>query len=161
MVTQRRRLRRRQPIGSDSPSTQPGVLTISPPIPTTMSNIPAITISPSQCVSISPAEPQAKIATPQTIIATLGTTTSTISTKQDDRACSHLTVTRLYTTEHVCSVCYQVGAFGWLYRCTQDSELLIEHDIKNGAEVVSDNHSQVSGAVADLNSWIGENRRSL
>ena len=45
-------------------------------------------------------------------------------------------MTRLYTSEFRCGVCFRVPTTGWLYRCTQDRELLIEDDAERG-EVVS------------------------
>jgi len=50
-------------------------------------------------------------------------------------ACTHLTMTRLYTDEYRCSMCLRIGPLGWVYRCTQDRELLIEEDMENGNEV--------------------------
>ena len=50
-------------------------------------------------------------------------------------ACTHITMTRLWTTEFQCPTCLQQGSFGWLYRCTQDRELLIENDMDFGREV--------------------------
>jgi hypothetical protein len=47
-------------------------------------------------------------------------------------SCTHLTMTRLYTTEFQCSNCCQKGSFGWLYRCTQDRELMLEDDLDKG-----------------------------
>ena len=49
--------------------------------------------------------------------------------------CTHLTVTRLYTKEFRCSVCFREGPAGWLWRCTQDRELLLEEDMERGLEV--------------------------
>jgi hypothetical protein len=52
--------------------------------------------------------------------------------------CTHLTMTRLYTTEFRCSLCLRVGSMGWIYRCTQDRDLLIEDDMERGNEVSND-----------------------
>ncbi|KAE9370370.1 hypothetical protein N431DRAFT_509478 [Stipitochalara longipes BDJ] len=49
-------------------------------------------------------------------------------------ACTHLTMTRLYTNEYRCSMCLRIGSMGWIYRCTQDRELLIEEDMEHGRE---------------------------
>lgn len=49
--------------------------------------------------------------------------------------CTHLTTTRLYTEDFRCALCLRVGSFGWLYRCTQDRELLLDEDMENGFEV--------------------------
>jgi hypothetical protein len=45
--------------------------------------------------------------------------------------CTHITMTRMYTQEFRCAICRRPGPMGWLYRCTQDSELLIEDDLEN------------------------------
>jgi hypothetical protein len=47
-------------------------------------------------------------------------------------SCTHLTMTRLYTSEFRCAVCFQEGSLGWLYRCTQDRELMLEDDVDRG-----------------------------
>ncbi|PMD59238.1 uncharacterized protein K444DRAFT_591416 [Hyaloscypha bicolor E] len=44
--------------------------------------------------------------------------------------CTHLTMTRLYTSEYRCSICLRIGSMGWVYRCTQDRELLLEEDME-------------------------------
>jgi hypothetical protein len=49
--------------------------------------------------------------------------------------CTHLTMTRLYTTEFRCSMCFRAGSMGWVYRCTQDRELVLEDDMERGDEV--------------------------
>ncbi|KAH8668005.1 hypothetical protein BGZ60DRAFT_528346 [Tricladium varicosporioides] len=41
-------------------------------------------------------------------------------------------MTRLYTKDFRCASCARVGSFGWLYRCTQDRELLLEDDYEQG-----------------------------
>ncbi|KAF4634540.1 hypothetical protein G7Y89_g3569 [Cudoniella acicularis] len=41
-------------------------------------------------------------------------------------------MTRLYTDEFRCSVCFREGSLGWLWRCTQDRELLLEDDLDRG-----------------------------
>ncbi|KAL2075537.1 hypothetical protein VTL71DRAFT_480 [Oculimacula yallundae] len=46
--------------------------------------------------------------------------------------CTHLTTTRLYTADFRCVFCMRAGSFGWVYRCTQDRELLLDEDIQNG-----------------------------
>ncbi|PVH89592.1 hypothetical protein DL98DRAFT_401449 [Cadophora sp. DSE1049] len=48
--------------------------------------------------------------------------------------CTHITTTRLYTEDFRCTQCLRLGSFGWLYRCTQDRELLLEEDIERGCE---------------------------
>ncbi|CZR57237.1 uncharacterized protein PAC_07127 [Phialocephala subalpina] len=51
-----------------------------------------------------------------------------------EAACTHLTMTRFYTnnSELVCSHCGQPPANGWLWRCTQDRELILEDDADRG-----------------------------
>ena len=49
--------------------------------------------------------------------------------------CTHLTMTRLYTSEFRCGVCFRPASMGWVYRCTQDRELLIEEEIEHGEPV--------------------------
>ncbi|ESZ94571.1 hypothetical protein SBOR_5061 [Sclerotinia borealis F-4128] len=46
--------------------------------------------------------------------------------------CTHLTTTRLFTTEFRCSICFREGSFGWIWRCTQDRELMLEDDMDHG-----------------------------
>lgn len=55
--------------------------------------------------------------------------------KANNGQCTHLTMTRLYTTDYRCCICLQVGSMGWVYRCTQDRELLLENDMERGDEV--------------------------
>lgn len=49
--------------------------------------------------------------------------------------CTHLTMTRLYTEDFRCVVCYQIASTGWLYRCTQDRELILEDDFEQNSLV--------------------------
>lgn len=49
--------------------------------------------------------------------------------------CTHLTMVRLYTSELRCSVCLRVPSMGWLYRCSQDRELLLEQGVELGIQV--------------------------
>ncbi len=73
--------------------------------------------------------------------------------------CTHLTMTRLFTEDFCCAVCLQVGTFGWLYRCTQDRELLLEEDIENGFEVSQVIPSQLRRFM--LNEWCQEKLDAL
>jgi hypothetical protein len=50
--------------------------------------------------------------------------------------CTHHTMTRVYNPHFRCTMCLQHGPFGWLYRCTQDRELIIEHDLQAGHQRV-------------------------
>jgi hypothetical protein len=57
--------------------------------------------------------------------------------------CTHLTMTRLYGIR--CQVCLREGSFGWVYRCTQDREVLLEDEMERGVEVrsVKCNHTRL------------------
>ncbi|KAH7144476.1 hypothetical protein B0J13DRAFT_675803 [Dactylonectria estremocensis] len=46
--------------------------------------------------------------------------------------CTHLTVTRLFGVDFICEVCHRPGPFGWVYRCTQDRDELIEQAASRG-----------------------------
>ncbi|APA10942.1 hypothetical protein SS1G_03367 [Sclerotinia sclerotiorum 1980 UF-70] len=46
--------------------------------------------------------------------------------------CTHLTTTRLFTREFRCGICFREGSFGWVWRCTQDRELMLEDDMDHG-----------------------------
>ncbi|KAI8717791.1 hypothetical protein NCS52_00856100 [Fusarium sp. LHS14.1] len=41
-------------------------------------------------------------------------------------SCTHTTMTRVYEKDSVCCSCRRSGQFGWLYRCTQDIEQIID-----------------------------------
>lgn len=49
--------------------------------------------------------------------------------------CTHMTTTRIYNPQFRCSLCFKPGEFGWLYRCTQDRELVLEDDLEKGNAV--------------------------
>ena len=49
--------------------------------------------------------------------------------------CTHLTTTRLFTKEFRCGICFREGSFGWVWRCTQDRELMLEDDLDHGHAV--------------------------
>ena len=49
--------------------------------------------------------------------------------------CTHHIMTRLYTTEFHCSLCSEAGQFGWVYRCAQDRELLMDDEWERGFPV--------------------------
>ena len=52
--------------------------------------------------------------------------------------CTHLTMTRLYSTEFRCQICLHHDPLGWIYRCDQDRELLLEDNIDRGCEETFD-----------------------
>jgi hypothetical protein len=69
--------------------------------------------------------------------------------------CTHLTVTRLYTKEFRCSVCFREGPAGWLWRCIQDRELLLEEDMERGFEVCCEiGHMQYFLLIGLRRNWI-------
>ncbi|KAK7213328.1 hypothetical protein V2G26_020506 [Clonostachys chloroleuca] len=47
-------------------------------------------------------------------------------------SCTHLTMTRLHGFEFVCDACRRPGPYGWVYRCTQDREVMIESAVAAG-----------------------------
>jgi hypothetical protein len=49
--------------------------------------------------------------------------------------CTHHIMTRLYTTDFHCSLCSEAGQFGWVYRCVQDRELLMDDEWERGFPV--------------------------
>ena len=67
-------------------------------------------------------------------------------------------MTRLYTSEFRCGVCFRISTTGWVYRCTQDRELLIEDDAERG-EAVSYNRSEQMSDILEQSADIavGEN----
>ncbi|KAF7543626.1 hypothetical protein G7046_g9963 [Stylonectria norvegica] len=57
--------------------------------------------------------------------------------------CTHLTMTRLYGSQFVCDSCRRPGPFGWVYRCTQDRDELIEQAASRGYTTAFDELGQV------------------
>jgi hypothetical protein len=55
--------------------------------------------------------------------------------------CTHLTMTRIYGGDIRCQMCLRTGSFGWVYRCTQDREVLLEDEMERGIEVRSMKYS--------------------
>ncbi|RDW94732.1 hypothetical protein BP5796_00495 [Coleophoma crateriformis] len=49
-----------------------------------------------------------------------------IQSPHNNGACTHLTMTRLYTDTFRCQGCLKLGSMGWVYKCTQDQELILE-----------------------------------
>lgn len=58
-----------------------------------------------------------------------------IASRSREMMCTHITMVRMYADDMRCSMCLQPGPFGWLYRCTQDRELMIEEDYIEGDKV--------------------------
>jgi len=54
--------------------------------------------------------------------------------------CTHHTMTRIYNPNFNCAICLKPGPFGWLYRCIQDRELIIEQNLKAGNQVWFPSH---------------------
>lgn len=44
-------------------------------------------------------------------------------------------MTRVYGFRFTCDVCRRPGPWGWVYRCTQDRDDMIEHSAKQGYSV--------------------------
>ena len=62
--------------------------------------------------------------------------------------CTHITMTRVYNEDFRCALCLHPGSMGWLYRCTQDRELLIEDDLEKEHPVWS--HMTDSGRILTM-----------
>jgi len=56
-------------------------------------------------------------------------------TKPKNGQCTHLTMTRMYSTEYRCMLCGHHSSNGWLFRCIQDRELMLEDDLERGYAV--------------------------
>ncbi|KAK1769055.1 hypothetical protein QBC33DRAFT_339582 [Phialemonium atrogriseum] len=52
--------------------------------------------------------------------------------------CGHISMTRLYHTPFRCQNCQNRGVFGWLYRCTQDREVILRDMKSRGGRVTFD-----------------------
>ena len=48
-------------------------------------------------------------------------------------------MTRMYSTEYRCMLCGHYPRTGWLFRCTQDRELMLEDDLERGYAVSQTN----------------------
>ncbi|KAL3423200.1 hypothetical protein PVAG01_04947 [Phlyctema vagabunda] len=51
---------------------------------------------------------------------------------QGNGACTHMTMSRLYTDAIRCPNCRQISSYGWLLKCTQDTELTYEDELEKG-----------------------------
>lgn len=65
-------------------------------------------------------------------------------------------MTRLYGFEFTCESCHRSGPFGWVYRCTQDREDLIEHAVEHNQLV---QNGFKPGRLASANKHAGRFRR--
>jgi hypothetical protein len=52
--------------------------------------------------------------------------------------CNHITMSRVYHVGFRCEHCHRHGSLGWLYRCTQDREILIQDVYEHGGNVAFD-----------------------
>ncbi|KFY23904.1 hypothetical protein V493_05568 [Pseudogymnoascus sp. VKM F-4281 (FW-2241)] len=68
-------------------------------------------------------EPRAKPETPAA-----NTSPAQTASRSREMMCTHITMVRMYSSDLRCSLCLQPGSFGWVYRCSQDRELMIEND---------------------------------
>lgn len=62
--------------------------------------------------------------------AMASTTYSTAQPRVASRngTCTHLTMTRLYTDEFRCLICLRMSSMGWVWRCTQDRDMMLEDE---------------------------------
>lgn len=51
--------------------------------------------------------------------------------------CTHMTTVRMFSKEFCCGQCHQFSSTGWIWRCTQDRELLLEASLETGDVMVS------------------------
>lgn len=49
--------------------------------------------------------------------------------------CTHITMSRVYGPELICDHCRRPGQFGWVYRCSQDREDVIDYALAQGYPV--------------------------
>ncbi|OBT66740.1 hypothetical protein VE03_04086 [Pseudogymnoascus sp. 23342-1-I1] len=80
-------------------------------------------------------EPRAKPETP----AAANTSPAQTASRSREMMCTHMTMVRMYSIDMRCSMCLHPGPFGWVYRCSQDRELMIENDYNEGGVDVFDN----------------------
>lgn len=68
--------------------------------------------------------------------APLPVPTSTFSTYVPFRPkCGHITMARIYHVGFRCERCNRHGQFGWLYRCTEHRELILDDMNRHGVKV--------------------------
>ncbi|KFY40333.1 hypothetical protein V495_05481 [Pseudogymnoascus sp. VKM F-4514 (FW-929)] len=79
-------------------------------------------------------EPRAKPETPAT-----NNSPAQTASRSREMMCTHITMVRMYSDNMRCSLCLHPGSFGWLYRCSQDRELMIENAYNEGGVNVLDN----------------------
>ncbi|KFY94585.1 hypothetical protein V498_03852 [Pseudogymnoascus sp. VKM F-4517 (FW-2822)] len=50
------------------------------------------------------------------------------ASRSREMMCTHITMVRMYSIDMRCSLCLHPGPFGWVYRCSQDREVMIENN---------------------------------
>ena len=79
---------------------------------------------------MTPNEPRTKSETPAT-----NTNPTQTASRSREMMCTHITMVRMYSVDMRCSMCLHPGPFGWVYRCSQDRELMIENDYNENGVV--------------------------
>lgn len=77
-----------------------------------------------------PNEPRIKPETPAT-----NNSPAQTASRSREMMCTHITMVRMYSIDMRCSLCLHPGSFGWVYRCSQDRELMIENAYNEGGVV--------------------------
>lgn len=49
--------------------------------------------------------------------------------------CTHISMSRFYGPDLICDYCRRPGQFGWVYRCSQDREEVIDLALSRGYPV--------------------------
>ncbi|KAH6693837.1 hypothetical protein F5X68DRAFT_248309 [Plectosphaerella plurivora] len=60
------------------------------------------------------------------------TATAAKTRRRTHTTCTHTKMVRVYSLTLRCDICQSYGPFGWLYRCTEDREVLLHHAILEG-----------------------------
>ncbi|KAF7865337.1 hypothetical protein EAF04_006314 [Stromatinia cepivora] len=99
---------------------------------TRSSKLPVRRTSASTASIISSMTTAMPITTNRNSLPALAETTRRAAHVTRNVQCTHLTTTRLFTREFRCGICFREGSFGWVWRCTQDRELMLEDDMDHG-----------------------------
>ncbi|OIW34111.1 hypothetical protein CONLIGDRAFT_557246, partial [Coniochaeta ligniaria NRRL 30616] len=67
--------------------------------------------------------------------------------------CGHITMTRIYHVGFRCERCNRHGPFGWLYRCTEHRELILDDMNRRGFEVAFDKIGADFAEQMSLGKW--------
>lgn len=64
-------------------------------------------------------------------------TTQTLSRRQRrwKPKCTHTSMVRLYHVDFRCWDCQLLSPFGWIYRCSEDREVILHEAKRNGIKV--------------------------